>query len=195
MFFIDQQDIPNLKSGPLQWASVATCSNSKSIYLATFVYPCQLKQGSLEFLGRLKNWNGRDRSRKFKTPLDKVSAVSVQRVQWVNRQLEGNKIVQPADNGASWQGASFQHLQRGLVSRMLNCGLAHSVDKLTQVSTKSVCSTAVCLFDIGLSLAFLMNTESSDQDMGLGDHTSIGIPEAFASELVLADVQLSDGIW
>ena len=53
----------------------------------------------------------------------------------------------------------------------------------------------MCLLDISLSL-FIMNTstdsETSDQDIGLGDDPSIGIPEAHAFEPVLADVQLSD---
>ena len=54
----------------------------------------------------------------------------------------------------------------------------------------------MCFLDISLS-HFIMDTstdsETSDQDIGLGDDPSIRVPEAYAFEPVLADVQLSDG--
>ena len=120
MFFHRQpgmQGCMSLRSGPLQWASIATCSNSKSSHWATFVSPCQLKQGSFKFLGRLRHWNG----------WDQASPVLVQEFNgWIHN-FRAIKICNLQITGPAGRGQSSSISREVWSPECLACGLGHSV--------------------------------------------------------------------
>ena len=132
------QGCTSLRSGPLQWASIATCSNSKTMSLSHLCISLSVEARTLCGCGK-----SLVEARKFQVSWQietlkwlgpSISSVGA-RVQWMNPQLQGNKNLQPADNGACWQGSIFQHQQGGLVSRMpcLWSRPLCSVYKLSQV--------------------------------------------------------------
>ena len=91
------QGCTSLRSGPLQWASIATRSNSKTMSLSHLCISLSVEARKFQVSWQIETlkWLG-----------PSISSVGA-RVQWMNPQLQGNKNLQPADNGGLLAGVNL----------------------------------------------------------------------------------------